>query len=80
MLDNFSDQPITFYDGGEDEVDSFLFKHMIGTSGGIYIRQQIGIILEIQTGKVMLQRIDDRSGQSLFPPILGQCSSWILDV
>jgi len=70
LYDNLQDYPITFTDNGEYEVDECLLKHVLSPRRRRTVLQWIAGILERSTGKVMLQRIPDKTSNSLIPWIV----------
>jgi len=70
IYDYFQENPISFTEGDEFEVDECLLKHVWFSKNRRHKIQWIGGILERESGKVLLYRIDDRSAASLIPPIL----------
>lgn len=69
-LDYLTSDPIVFQDNGEYEVDECLIKHIWNPTAGEHQALWIGGILERETGKVILYKLQSRSHQSLIPPIL----------
>ena len=78
LFDNVQPDPITFEDNREYEVDECLIKHFLNVNDRTHCVQWIGGILERQTGKVKLFKLNDRGSQSLIPPILNSVplGSW----
>ncbi len=78
-LDNLIDQPITFEDNGEYEVDEVLIKHIWNPRRRRHQVLWVGGIFERETGKLRLHILRDRSQTSLIPPILSHVpsGSWI---
>lgn len=62
-------EPIEFTHGFEYEADELYLRHVLGPNGPIQ-KQWIAGILERQTGKCIYYRVDDRSIDSLIPPIV----------
>ena len=78
-LDHLKENPISFQEGDEFEVDECLVMHIWVPRRRRYIAQWIGGIVERSTGKVALYMVNDRSRKSLLPPILEKipAGSWI---
>src|SRR5262249_35105264 len=78
-FDYLQTNPISFTDGDEFEVDECLIKHVWSSRRRKHVVQWVGGILERETGKVLLYRVDDRSAASLIPPILTNIPSgcWV---
>jgi hypothetical protein len=67
LYDNLLDDPISFTDNGEYEVDECLLKHVSFPRRRTHAIQWIAGILERSTGLVLLKKIPDRSAVSLIP-------------
>ena len=65
---NLVTAPITFQDGFEYEADELYLRH-VRVEPGVFRKQWVAGILERATGKLVYYRVENRSSESLLPPI-----------
>ena len=69
MFDNLLENPISFDDNGEYEVDECHLRHVRVGRRKYYKDIWIGGILERVTGMVLLYQLPDKTRTSMIPPI-----------